>query len=68
MYKFLMGRIKKTEPGSSLGLPSDRTRSIRHKLKWRKFLLNMKKNNQLYFNSLRLIKEWNELPREAVKS
>jgi len=45
-------------------VPSDRTRGSRHKLKPRKFQLNMRKN----FFTLRMAEPWNRLPREVVDS
>jgi len=45
-------------------LPSDRARGNRHKLKHRKFRLNMRKN----FFPLRVTEHWHRLPREVMDS
>jgi len=45
-------------------VPSDRTRGIGHKMKHRKFLLNMRKN----FFPLSMMEHWHRLPREVVES
>jgi len=63
-YKYLKGGCQDNGVKLFSVVPSDRTRGNGHKLKLRKFHLNMRKN----FFTLRMTEDWKRLPGEVVDS
>lgn len=64
MYKYLMGGCKKDSARLFSVVPSERTRGNWHKLKYQKLQLNTEKT----FFTVRVVKDWNRLPREVMES
>jgi len=63
-YEYLQGGCQEDGARPIPVVPSDRTRGNEHKLKQRKFQLNMRKN----FLTLGVMEHWPRLPRGAVDS
>lgn len=64
VYKSVKRECKEDAAKLFPGVPSDRTRGSGHKLKHKRFYMNIKKP----FFTVRVMKCWHRLPREVMES